>query len=77
MKSTPELLLTPQESLCLARLGFSLGKYGPEEQRSAISRLRQQLEGYWEEARRQRDQNARLCTVMGLASGVFAVIVLL
>ena len=74
---TPQLLLTPQETLCLSQLGFFLGKYSLEQQKSAIDSTKSKMREFLSEAQRRRRQNSKLSAFVGLASGMLAVIVLI
>ena len=74
---TPELLLTPSEELVLLELGLSLGRYDVEEQRRAFSYALRRLDALTKKAENERDSNAKIHAFLGVAAGVFAIIILL
>lgn len=77
VSSTPELLLTPQESLTLAELGYSLGKYSAAEQRGAMIYAQKRMEAFAKKAEAERDRDSKVQAFLGLASGILVIIVLL
>jgi stage III sporulation protein AB len=74
---TPELLLAPSEELVLLELGLSLGRYDIEEQRRAFSYALRRLDTLTKKAESERDANSKLHAFLGVAAGVFAIIILL
>lgn len=72
-----ELRLRPEESELVSELGLCLGRYDVHEQAAAIDRLRRRLELILKRAEAERDRDCRLHAFLGLASGIFAVIILL
>ena len=74
---TPQLLLSPQETLALSELGFALGKYNIEQQKSAFAHTKARMESFLDQAERQQTQNSKVSAFVGLASGMLAVIVLI
>ncbi len=72
-----ELRLRPQEAELLTELGLCLGRYDVREQAEAIGRLRRRLELILRRAEAERDRDSRLHAFFGIASGIFAVIILL
>ncbi|UOO37142.1 stage III sporulation protein AB [Oscillospiraceae bacterium CM] len=74
---TPELLLTPSEALVLTELGLCLGRYDIAEQRSAIQYAQRRLEAYVKQAEEERDRNSKVRAFLGVAAGLFAVVILL
>lgn len=77
IQSTPELLLEAQDALVLAELGMSLGKYNAEEQANALAYAKRRLEAQAAAAAAERDRDSKLHAVVGVAAGVFAVMVLI
>ena len=77
LDKTDGLLLTPQEELILCELGLSLGKYRVEAQSAAIVCTLKKLERCADEAREVQRRDGRLHTALGVAAGVFAVILLI
>lgn len=77
VRATPELLLTEQEILVLAELGFSLGKYDISEQRKAVKATQRQFQIFAEKAQEERDKNWKSQAFLGITAGLFAVIILL
>lgn len=77
IKDTHELMLTEQELLTLSELGFSLGKYDIAEQRKAIETAKKQFEAFVKKAEEERDKNWKSQAFLGVAAGLFAVIILL
>lgn len=74
---TPELLLTPAEELVLTELGVVLGRYDVSEQRSAISYAERRMEDFLRRAEADRDKNSKVRAFLGIAAGVFAIVILL
>ncbi len=72
-----ELDLRPEETALMTSLGLSLGRYDIREQAEAIGRTRRRLEAALKRAEEERDRDSRLHAFFGLASGLFAVIILL
>ena len=77
VEETGELELTEQERQTLIDLGRSLGRYDTEEQRSAFAYAQRRLEGYQRQAEAERAKQGRVHAVLGIAVGVFVVIILL
>lgn len=77
IKDTHELMLIEQEMLTLSELGFSLGKYDIAEQRKAIETAKRQFEEFTKKAEEERDKNWKSQAFLGVAAGLFAVIILL
>jgi stage III sporulation protein AB len=74
---TPELLLNPDEASALRELAKSLGKYNIEEQRAALLYAERQFEAFYARAASIRERDTKLRAMLGVASGVFAVLLLL
>lgn len=74
---TPELLLTPPEELVLTELGVCLGRYDVGEQRSAIQYAQRRMEEFLRNAEAERDKNSKVRAFLGVAAGIFAVVILL
>ena len=77
IEETPGMLLTPQEELCLSELGLSLGKYRVQEQGAAIAYTLQRMERCADRAHEEQRRDGRLHACLGVAAGVFAVILLI
>ena len=77
VKNTPELLLNPQEELVLTELGVRLGRYDVGEQAAAISYAQRRMEEHIRKAEADRDKNSKVHAFLGVAAGLFAVIMLL
>ena len=69
------LLISPEESEILRRLGMSLGKYSAYEQKKAIEYARRKMEEAAVKADAEREKNSRVQTALGLAAGIFTVII--
>jgi len=74
---TPGLVLEPGDTLLLAELGVSLGKYDADAQAQAVRHVRQRAELLSREACAARDRDSRVHAAAGVAAGVFAVMILL
>ena len=77
VEQSRELELTEGERQTLIDLGRSLGRYDTEEQRSAFSYTQRRLEDYLRKAEEERSRQGRVHAVLGIAVGVFVVIILL
>ncbi len=77
LKNARNLRLREEEAQCLGELGLSLGRYDVREQAESISRVRRRMERYLDAAEEQRDRDSKLHAFFGVASGLFAVIILL
>jgi stage III sporulation protein AB len=77
VKATPELLLMPSEELVLTELGLSLGRYDVAEQKSALSYAQRRMEEYSRKAEAEREKNSKVHAFLGVAAGIFAVVILL
>ncbi len=77
VEKSRELDLREEDEELLSSLGLSLGRYDVREQSEAIARTRRRLESSLRRAREERDRDSRLHAFFGLASGLFAVIILL
>lgn len=75
--NTPELLLTPPEELVLTELGMCLGRYDIGEQRSALGYAQRRLDEFLHKAESDRDKNSKVHAFLGVAAGIFAVVILL
>lgn len=73
---TPELLLEEDERSALLELGLSLGKYNAGEQSSAIEYTRRRLSSFAEKAQTRRDSECKMHAFLGVAAGIFAVLLL-
>ncbi len=77
VKSTPELLLKPSEELVLTELGVRLGRYDIAEQAVAIQYAQHRMEEHIRKAEIERDNNSKVRAFLGVAAGLFAIIILL
>ena len=77
VEESSELELTAPERQTLIDLGRSLGRYDTEEQRGAFAYAQRRLEGYLRQAEEARVKQGRVHAVLGIAVGVFVVIILL
>lgn len=75
--NTPEMLFTPQEALVMSELGLSLGRYDAAEQRGALVYTQKRMEQYLKKAEAERERDSKLQAFLGIAAGIFAVIMLL
>ena len=75
--ATPELMLSNEERLTLCRLGHSLGRYDIGEQRRAITAAKERFGEYAAKAEAERDKNWKSQAFLGIAAGLFTVIILL
>ena len=72
-----DIVLSEAELAVLAELGHSLGRYDVDEQRRAITLAQRRLEMFLRKAEAKREHDTKLRAFTGMASGVFAVIILL
>jgi stage III sporulation protein AB len=72
-----ELGLTPDEELLMAELGSSLGKYSAKEQEAAFTYTMSRLQRFIDRAEDERDRESKLRAFLGVAAGIFAVIILI
>lgn len=77
VKSTRELGLRQDEAETLSELGLCLGRYDVKEQSESILRVKRRMESFLKRAEAERDRDSKLHAFFGIASGVFAVIILL
>ena len=63
-ENTPGLYLNEEECQALSELGLSLGRYDPEQQRSAIRYARRRLDAFAERAAAERDRDSRVPVTM-------------
>lgn len=77
VENTPELLLNGGEAEVLCELGLFLGRYNVEEQRSAFDHAERRLEEMTHKAEAVRDTNSRMHAFLGVAAGIFAVVILI
>jgi stage III sporulation protein AB len=74
---TPQLRLNASEALTLSELGVSVGRYDVHEQRDALMYVQRRMEEYAAGADRARETNSKLRMFLGVAAGVFAVVMLI
>ena len=72
-----ELMLNEDEKSAMRELGLCLGKYDAQEQRTAIEYTRRRLSAFADKAIAQRDSESKLHAFLGVAAGIFAVMILL
>ena len=77
VEGSEELALTKEERQTLIDLGRSLGRYDTEEQRDAFAYALRRLESHLRRAEEARREQGRIHAVLGIAVGVFVVMVLL
>jgi stage III sporulation protein AB len=77
VQDTPELLLKPPEELILTELGMSLGRYDIGEQRSSLAYAARRMEECRSRAEADRDKNSKVHGFLGVAAGLFVVVILL
>ncbi len=77
VESSRELMLREEETELLRGLGLALGRYDVRDQAETISRVRRRMEGYLMRAEAERERDTKLNAFFGVASGIFAVIILL
>jgi stage III sporulation protein AB len=77
VQNTPELLLKPPEELVLTELGMSLGRYDIGEQRGAIAYASRRMDEFLRKAEADRDKNSKVHAFLGVAAGIFVVVILL
>ncbi len=77
VKNTPELLLTDSEEQVLLELGQSLGRYDAKEQAGAIAYAQRRLDECIRRAEHDRDANSKVRAFLGVAAGLFAIVILL
>lgn len=77
VEKSRELDLRPEEEQTLTDLGLSLGRYDVREQAEAIGRAERRLEAALAKAEEERARDSKLHAFFGIASGIFAVIILL
>jgi stage III sporulation protein AB len=61
----------------LTELGVRLGRYDVGEQAAAIGHAQRRLEEHIRRAEAERDSNAKVHAFLGVAAGLFAIIILL
>ena len=74
---TPELLLKPREATALSDLGLTLGRYNANEQRREIDYIKRRFEAFLKEAETERVRDSKMHALLGIAAGVFCVMILL
>ena len=75
--ASPALELTKEERQALIDLGRTLGRYDTEQQRDAFVYTLRRLESHLRRAEEERAKRGRVHAVMGVAVGVFVVIILI
>lgn len=69
------LMLNAHEKQILCELGMSLGRYNAYEQKKAIEYTLRRLETQAKKAERDSEKDSRVQAVLGLAAGIFTVII--
>ena len=77
LEGSPELHLGEGAYALFADLGKTLGRYDIEDQRHVLRYTARRLEGYLEQAEEQRRERGKVHAVLGVAAGVFVVLILL
>lgn len=77
LEETPELLMSEREIQTLSELGYVLGRYDSNEQKSAFSYTVRRMESFLQKAEEERDSQSKLHAFLGVAAGVFVVIMLI
>ena len=77
VENSGDLELLEAEKQTLIDLGRSLGRYDTEQQREAFSYAHRRLETYLRRAEEDRAKGGRVHAVLGIAVGVFVVIILM
>ena len=77
LTNTPELLLLRDEVEALRAVARALGRYDLEEQRLALSRAERQLEQFLQGARDIRARDSKIKRIVGVAAGIFIVLLLI
>ena len=77
VNGTRELLLTAQEKLVLSRLGYSIGRYDLQEQKTAIDHVYSSMKQLTEKADAETVRDSKVRAFTGIAAGIFTVIILI
>jgi len=77
VESAQTLELTKEERQTLIDLGRTLGRYDTEQQREALTYTLRRLEGHLRRAEEECTKHSRVHAVLGIAVGVFVVVILL
>ncbi|MDR1299652.1 MAG: stage III sporulation protein AB [Oscillospiraceae bacterium] len=72
---TVQLQLTAREAITLSELGLSIGRYDVDEQRDSLLYVQRQMEEYAALAESTRSANSKLRAFLGVAVGIFAIII--
>lgn len=75
--NTPELSLFEDELDALKEVPRALGRYDLEEQRLALSRTERRLEQFLQRAQETRERDSRTKGFIGVAVGIFIVLLLI
>ena len=76
-EESPELCLKETEMTALYALGNALGRYGADEQGRELDYIARRFEGFLTDAEAERKRDAGMHAALGVAAGVFCVIILL
>ena len=76
-EESPEMLLRETEKTALSAFGQALGRYDAETQERELSYLLGRFEGFLRDAETEKKRDARMHAALGLAAGLFCVIILL
>ena len=77
LENTPELLLLQDERDALREVPRALGRYDIEEQRLALSRAERQFEQFLQRARATQIRDSKIKCTVGIAAGLFIVLLLI
>ena len=77
VEESPELLLRGDEKTALSALGSTLGHYDAQVQEREIDYLSRRFEAFLREADEEKKRDSKMYAALGVASGVFCVIILL
>jgi stage III sporulation protein AB len=77
LEECKELPLSEAEIFTLTELGLSIGRYDAGEQRTAFEYAQRRMEEFAKKARNECETNSKANAFLGVASGIFAVIILL
>jgi len=77
VQTTPELMLTREEQSVLCELGLSLGRYNADQQKNALQYTQRRMEDFRQKADAERDSKSKMHAFLGVAAGIFAVVILI
>lgn len=77
LKNTPELSLLQDELAAIRDVPRALGRYDLEEQRLSLSRTERQFEQFLQRAEYLRGRDSKIKGFIGIAAGIFIVLILI